>query len=124
MHTNSSRAMRRRLVDAEGFILRDRRLLFLDAAHVRPSRTAVKQAGEHRQLRRRPDGVDLHAPVLEIAGVACEAEFDGGALRVIAITDALHTAANAPSSRFGRLSLRLAHRGQVIVYRGELRVKP
>ncbi len=57
----------------------------------------VQHAGQFGEFVYGADGVDFDAPVVEIAGVAGEAEIDGGALREVAIADALHAAADEPS---------------------------
>ena len=77
----------------------DRRLLFfVDAADVRPAGAAVQHAGQFGELATGADGVDFDAAVVEIAGVAGEAEFDGGALGEVAIAYALDSARDVPAA--------------------------
>src|SRR3954454_11892662 len=115
MHRKSTAPMRSRLADTERVIFRDRRLLFVDAADVRPAGPAVEQAGERGELGCGADGVDFDAPIVEIARVAGEAELGGGVLGEVAVADALHATANIPAACLVGFRLRLAHSGQGIV---------
>ena len=70
----------------------DRGFLFVNAADVGPTGAAMEEAGEGGELGRGSDGVDFDAPVVEVAGVAGEAQFSGGALGEVAISDTLNAA--------------------------------
>src|SRR5664279_4824856 len=104
--------MRMRLRNSEGSIFLDCRLLFFDAAHVAPSRAAVQHAGQFGELGYGADGVDFDAPVVEIAGVAREPEFHGGALREVAIADARHAPTDEPSLCVDCFTGRFRHSGK------------
>src|ERR1035437_754429 len=84
MTRNSRAAIRRRLRDSEGSIFLDCRLRFVDAADIAPPRAAVQHAGEFGKLGHGADGVDLDAPVVEVAGVARQPKFNGRPLGEVA----------------------------------------
>jgi hypothetical protein len=107
--------MRNRLADSEGIIRCDCRLLFFYAADVGPARSTIEQAGENRELGCGADSVNFDAAVIEVAGVAGESEFDGGALGEVAIADPLDTATDIPAPGYLRFTLWFSHRGQMIV---------
>jgi hypothetical protein len=95
------------------------RFLLVNAADVGPTGSAMEESGEGGELGRRTDGVDLDAPIVEVAGIPREAEFRGGALGKVAIADALDAAADKPAPCFTPgIGRRGVHAGQVIVYRG------
>ena len=91
----------------------DRGLLFVDAADVGPSGAAMEEAGECGEFGRGTDGVDFDAPIVEVAGVAGEPEFNGGALGEVAIADTLNAAADVPAPGFlPVIALDLVRRGK------------
>jgi hypothetical protein len=61
----------------------------------------VQHAGQFGEFGRGANGVDLDAPVVEIAGVAGEAKLYGRALREVALAHTLHAPADEPSLRVG-----------------------
>src|SRR5690242_15292819 len=79
------------------------RLLFLDAAHVSPTRSQSQAAGQFGKLFRRTRGVDLNTAVVQIARVACEVQFAGGALNKVAVANALNASAHEPAPRLDPL---------------------
>src|ERR1035438_1114138 len=91
--------MRRRLFDPERGMFQYRRLPLFHATHVAPERTAIQASGEFLEQVQGADGVDFDATIVQIARVACEAEFGGGALGEVTITDALHASAHKPEAR-------------------------
>ena len=74
-------------------------LNFGDLSHGGKRRASLQFTGEVAKLVGGADSVDLYAPVVEIAGVAGEAELNGCALCEVAIADALHASADEPSLR-------------------------
>src|SRR5664279_4366905 len=109
MTRNRRAAIPMRLRNSERSIFLDCRLLFFDAADVAPARSLVQFAGELRKLVDGAHGVNFDASVVEIAGIAREPEFGGGALGEVAITHALHAAADEPSSCVGWFAGRFGH---------------
>jgi len=87
------------LVDAEIAGRLDRRFLLFDSADVGPSRTAVKERREFLQLIGWTGGVDFDTSVVEIPGVPRKTQRLCRFLREIAVSDALHTAADEPAPR-------------------------
>jgi len=63
----------------------------------------VQQAGELRKLVLGAHGVHFDAAIVEVAREAGQAELVGGALREIAVADALHAATNQEAARAMRL---------------------
>src|SRR3954467_5323942 len=84
--------------DDERSIICDRGLLLFDGAHVAPSRPLAEPRGELRELPFDAYGVDFDASVIQVAGVAVQAELSRRALREVSVTDALHTAADEPAA--------------------------
>ena len=95
--------------DSEGSIFLDCRLLFFDAADLAPSRAAVKHAGEFAKLGYRADGVDLDAPVVQVAGVARQPKFHRRPLCEVAVANSLHASADEPAFGVNCLAGRLGH---------------
>src|ERR1019366_7559218 len=101
--------MRMRLRDSEGSMFLDCSLLFLDAVDFAPPRAAVQHARQFGELGYRADGVDLDAPVVQIAGVARQPKLHGRPLREVAVTNSLHASADEPAFGVNCLAGRLGH---------------
>src|ERR1051326_5868771 len=103
MVRNRSAAAPNFSADDERCIIANRGLLLLDRAHVAPSRSLTERSGELGQLACGTDGVDFDAPVGKIARIAGEPEIASGALREVAVADALYASADEPATAVLRL---------------------
>lgn len=98
-------------LDPKRAVLLNRGFLLFHAAHVGPTRAAIQDGRQLRQLVLRTRGVHFHPPVIQIAGEAGEAKLQRRPLGEVAIPDALHAPADQPSPRCLVLA---AHSGERI----------
>src|SRR5215831_11246203 len=86
------------------------RLLFFETLHIGPLGAAAQHTGELRQLLVGPGGINFHAAIVQIAGIAGQTQTGGGPLREIAEPHTLNAASDepAPGRMLGHSAERIA----------------
>lgn len=80
-----------------GVFLQKLRVLFIHSIHRSHARAVPQRLSERCQLVRVPDGVDLHAPVVQIPDEAADAQARRGSLGEEAEPNSLHPARDEKS---------------------------